>query len=798
MASALESEFKDLSLQEDFIKPGLFHLSLNSLYQPDSDTLNERKKSLQDQLEEEHPMFKMIFNNLIALINHRIPRSQNKVRSILEDIRKDNPKHLNTLANLEVIYKELHRRTESDRCKQEKEAILCRNDQEALALKAQYVLEQACSLIIEETTNHEGIANHRLRDSLKILSSEHERSSGERQKFLGKALRYAEQASSCVLSAMYCDRPDEQLERKKESIEKFLQGLKMLETIGKEQTEQYHIWRYYLGVTLNRYDFSIYQKEDDDDKQEIRKELNAKVLEIFWSTICSLKGGGVERLYMTRSYAYIGHLLISRTEIADDIIKSEALKVPKQSELITFIKDPLKCFPEALNFRNKDIHVLNRFGRSLRNKANFQTPNDAEKWNLLCDAYHQLTESIRISPMSNWFAYVTRMLTSKDLAMLCSEKHAIKWLYEARSDGIHCFNSKATDIDLCTLARVCQMLAKYPDVKKYGPKFVKNKEYIYEAIHYLNYALQLGGFINFTIVQTLSTCLYEIEEYRTAIEWMKRAMHLARKSGSSESLTRITQYIFALYKAKSPEGDPSRNYLLNEVRIDFRSLHLCKYCADGMIDFIKYLHNNDQSSFEVRKTLVSSCLEALNQWQGKKIRYQQIIKECKEKLKDLRPPPITVDQDRESSAQYTIPNIVMPFSMDANIQHSKYKFDFFVSHSNVNREWVNNYLLHQLETKLHDNDIAFKGCIADRNFTPGSTIISNIINAVEHSCKIIFVITEDFIKSRWCDYEVDQALVDMLSTKKEDCIIPILLENFLFTSLLNCRDEFSYLPTPDL
>lgn len=83
---------------------------------------------------------------------------------------------------------------------------------------------------------------------------------------------------------------------------------------------------------------------------------------------------------------------------------------------------------------------------------------------------------------------------------------------------------------------------------------------------------------------------------------------------------------------------------------------------------------------------------------------------------------------------------------------------------------------HQLETHLYDNDTALRGCIADRDFTPGSTIISNIRDAVKQSNKIIFVITEDFIEGRWCDFEEDDALVEMLSTKEENCIIPIFLE----------------------
>ncbi|KAJ8311979.1 hypothetical protein KUTeg_009352 [Tegillarca granosa] len=290
---------------------------------------------------------------------------------------------------------------------------------------------------------------------------------------------------------------------------------------------------------------------------------------------------------------------------------------------------------------------------------------------------------------------------------------------------------------------------------------------------------------------------------------MKRAMHLARKSSKPESLTRIVHFILDLYRAKSSESLTSRNYLLSEMlfwigqgKAKFpdisRSISdLCKYNADGMLDFITFLLNDKDSNSASNKTLISSCIDALKHWQGKRGGYEDRIKECDDKLKILSS-SVTVTPDSERTAQYTVPDIVMPFSIDAKIQHSKFKYDFFVSHSNVNRDWVNNYLLHQLETKLHDNDIAFKGCIADRDFTPGNTIIDNIIDAVKHSCKIIFVITADFITSRWCDFEVDKALIEMLSTKKkEDCIIPILLEKITDQSFPEKLGHITYLDLTD-
>ncbi|KAJ8312371.1 hypothetical protein KUTeg_009744 [Tegillarca granosa] len=223
-------------------------------------------------------------------------------------------------------------------------------------------------------------------------------------------------------------------------------------------------------------------------------------------------------LYIARSYAYIGHLLLSRGDLAIEKVTDKEPSIFLQSSFRKLIKDPWICFQEALEKGPEDTHVLNRFGKSLRNFANFKTKENNEKIKYLCEAYNYLSKSITKLPHSNWFAYVTRMRTSKDLAavldqindndfdsligrndndlaILGRERDSESWLLKARQDGVKCFNSKATEPDLGTLAKICQMLAKYPDVKKYGPQYVKKKEYIHEAIHYLNYALEMGGIL---------------------------------------------------------------------------------------------------------------------------------------------------------------------------------------------------------------------------------------------------------------------------------------------------------------
>ena len=69
---------------------------------------------------------------------------------------------------------------------------------------------------------------------------------------------------------------------------------------------------------------------------------------------------------------------------------------------------------------------------------------------------------------------------------------------------------------------------------------------------------------------------------------------------------------------------------------------------------------------------------------------------------------------------------------------------------------------------------SFSGCIADRNFTPGVSVLDNIVEAIHSSYKVILVLTDHFVLSQWCKYEADQAIIRSLDLKS--CVIPVLLE----------------------
>ncbi|KAJ8782471.1 hypothetical protein J1605_010179 [Eschrichtius robustus] len=98
-------------------------------------------------------------------------------------------------------------------------------------------------------------------------------------------------------------------------------------------------------------------------------------------------------------------------------------------------------------------------------------------------------------------------------------------------------------------------------------------------------------------------------------------------------------------------------------------------------------------------------------------------------------------------------------------------YDAFVSYSERDSYWVENLMVQELE---HFNP-PFKLCLHKRDFIPGKWIIDNIIDSIEKSHKTIFVLSENFVKSEWCKYELDFSHFRLFD-ENNDAAILILLE----------------------
>ncbi|XP_051251162.1 toll-like receptor 2 type-2 [Dicentrarchus labrax] len=90
-------------------------------------------------------------------------------------------------------------------------------------------------------------------------------------------------------------------------------------------------------------------------------------------------------------------------------------------------------------------------------------------------------------------------------------------------------------------------------------------------------------------------------------------------------------------------------------------------------------------------------------------------------------------------------------------------FDAFVSYSERDASWVENFLVPELEEPREtDEDLVnhrrprpLTLCLHKRDFLPGQWIVDNIMSAMERSRRTVFVLSENFVQSDWCRYELD-------------------------------------------
>lgn len=98
-------------------------------------------------------------------------------------------------------------------------------------------------------------------------------------------------------------------------------------------------------------------------------------------------------------------------------------------------------------------------------------------------------------------------------------------------------------------------------------------------------------------------------------------------------------------------------------------------------------------------------------------------------------------------------------------------YDAFVSYSEHDSEWVENVMVQELEQA----NPPFKLCLHKRDFMPGKWIVDNIIDSIEKSYKTLFVLSEHFVQSEWCKYELDFSHFRLFD-ENNDAAILILLE----------------------
>ena len=113
---------------------------------------------------------------------------------------------------------------------------------------------------------------------------------------------------------------------------------------------------------------------------------------------------------------------------------------------------------------------------------------------------------------------------------------------------------------------------------------------------------------------------------------------------------------------------------------------------------------------------------------------------------------------------------------------TEYEYDAFVSYHKDDRGWVRNELHENIDMRVGEVDTIdqadqprFRLCIHDRDFIPGEAIEENILKAIESSRKTIVVLSKNFLKSAWCEFELQIARKECVE-KGRNLIIAVMLE----------------------
>jgi toll-like receptor 13 len=117
---------------------------------------------------------------------------------------------------------------------------------------------------------------------------------------------------------------------------------------------------------------------------------------------------------------------------------------------------------------------------------------------------------------------------------------------------------------------------------------------------------------------------------------------------------------------------------------------------------------------------------------------------------------------------------------------TQYEYDAFVVYDSDDRDWVISELVPNLEQShpgpTTDDEVTedpsfrtVRLCIHERDFQPGEHIISNIWNKLERCRKVVLIVSNNFAKSKYCDYEMN--LANVLSVEQSrDVLVPVLLD----------------------
>ncbi|VDI06249.1 Hypothetical predicted protein [Mytilus galloprovincialis] len=738
------------------ICPGLFSMKLNMMHTSNQAWIDNRKKALNNAKDKEHLIVQDVVELMVIVVDSPSQKRRNKATNIekLERKIKHNPNHLNTLADLAVLNRNSNLPEKAAILEERINEILNSSDPNDIIEKAISVLEKGYAALFEDYTGSGIEAQQMLLESLQLIKVEQNTAVGKKKGVLREASNCILDARRRMFQALNCKTNDSFYD-KNSSVELLEKGLQYLSNTSYSK-EKYYIWKFYYAMAYSR-------MSDIEVATSNKTCISEKAVNLFWSVIENLsKDNECFSIYRARSYAYIGHILISTHKPSDAYPSYSSYENDKQFQAL--LGTPLSSFQCAYNELSNDEVVLSREGMSLWLLYKFGPAKNIE---YLEKSERQLSSSILHNPYLRRFDFSTRMKVYLEMSSLegIPLERREDLLKKALADGKTSVGLNLNARDVCKLAEICQRLAKFPNFYRNGPKAVTNIEYLHVALDYLNQCFKAKG-QNYFTAYTFGSIYFGLGEFRTASEWHKRAFMISDfKLGNGN----IKPLLFSILSL----GEGSNMYV--------ELIQVLTYIARKRKD-VQFLRTL------VPKVHVEDYLRSLLNFfiflQTFPLTAEQV--EIAETLKGCLIRKNVLKADQVGGSQYTItttqvveydvkPEIVYQRvqmkTEPVDVQHN-WSYDFCIITSGVNTGWVQCFLQHQLSTPMVDSDMIFTG-FPGIDYDSCSTLLETTMNGIKKSRKSILVLSKDFLTREWC--LLKQIILKTLQNRS-DFLFIILLE----------------------
>ena len=679
----------------DPICPGLFQMQLKLMSTSNQARIENREIALHNAKEKDHPIVHDVIDLMIIDLNNPLRKRRYLPYNIekLELIMRRNPNHLNTLADLAVLYRNSNLIEKAITTEEKIDKILKGSDQHDNKEKAVCVLEQGYAELFEEYTEDGLEAQQKLFECLELIKVEKSTAVGRTKDFLCQASNNAMGARRLLFQAINCKTTHSFVNKKKSSVEMLKTGLQYLATTSYPK-EHYHIWEFYYAMACSR--MPGFKAADYNNKPMCQK-----AVQLFWQVIVNLpKNNGCFTIYRARSYAYIGYILISTSD-ANPKYRLLSDDEPFKS----ILKIPLLSFKHANDELPSDEVVLRREGMSLWILVKYGSSRiDEESFDYLARAEQVLSSSISLSPCMHQVTFSTRMkvyleMSSLESVPLDRKEDAIK---RALEDGKALVYNKVNMREVCTIAEICQRLAKFPKYYLYGPEAVISNSYLNAALDYLTQCFRAKGYTYHT-AYSFGIIYFDMGDFRTATEWHKIALILSDfKLGTGN----IQQLLFSILRL----GEESHVYI--------ELIHALTYIARKWkdVEFLRRLVHKIHGDDYLRS--LSKYLIFLRTFP---LTTQQVeIAKCLETIL-FRKNVITADQfgvskyskSTTSHFGYDVheANLLqrVPIGIEPADVYQNYTFDYCFIMSKVNSGWIQCFVQQQLSIQMVDGDSKFAG-----------------------------------------------------------------------------------------